>query len=231
MSSLLDEPQVASVLTELHELSDRQARSLSLLSSGRRLGALFGRPVDLNGPFVRRMLRDKLVALDPDKGRLCHFLCRSIGARRVVEVGTGFGVSTIYLAAAVRENDGERAERGRVIGTEWEVAKAAAARQNLERAGLGDNVEILQGDIRETLRDIGGEADFVLLDIWAPQARTALDLLVPQLRRGALVACDNAVRYRRDYRAYLERVRDPNGGFLSTTLACDGGLELSRWSP
>lgn len=231
MSGLLDDPKVASVLSELHALSDRQADSLRLLSIARRLGAALGRPVDLDRPLLRRMLGDKLAALDPDKGRLCHLLCRSIGARRIVEVGTSFGVSTIYLAAAVRENDAERAGSGRVIGTEWEAAKVVAARENLERAGFGDIVEIRQGDIRETLRRVGGKVDFVLMDIWAQSARLAIDLLVPQLRQGALVACDNVVRYRRDYRAYLERVRDPNGGFLSMTLPRDGGFELSLWTP
>ena len=197
------------------------------LSIRRRLRRWLGLPVDWDRPAMRRRLLDQLVALDPEKGRLCHLLCRALGARRVVEVGTSFGVSTIYLAAAARENavDGG----GIVIGTEWEASKVDAARGNLQRAGLADVVDIREGDIRETLRDVGGEVDFVLMDIWAPLARPALDLLIPHLGRGALVACDNVVRYRQDYRDYLDRVRDPKGGFLSTTLSSDGGFELSLW--
>ena len=225
MGGLLDEPKVASTLTELHELSDHQLRSLRPLSLARRLGARLGLPVDLDRPVVRKMLVDKLVALDPDKARLCYLLCQTIGARHVVEVGTSFGVSTIYLAAAVRENGGN----GMVIGTEQEPAKVAGARANLSRAGLADVVDIREGDVRETLRDVGGPVDFVLMDIWAPMARPALDLLIPQLRPGAMLLCDNVDRFRRDYHHYLDRVRDPRGGFRSTTLPYDGGFELSVW--
>ena len=227
MSSLLDEPKVASVLAELHALSNRQSRSLRLFAVARRLGARLGLRVDLDKPAVRRMLSDKLVALDPDKARLCYLLCRAMRARRVVEVGTSFGVSTIYLAAAVRENGGN----GIVIGTEWESAKAAAARDNLRRAGLADAVDIREGDIRDTLRDAGGPVDFVLMDVWAPMAKPALDLLMPQLRSGAMLLCDNVGRFRRDYRDYFDQVRDPRGGFRSATLPFDGGLELSLWLP
>lgn len=225
MTSLLDHPKIADVLAELHALSDRQSRSLRQLSIARRLGERLGLPVDLDRPALRKLLRDKLVALDPDKARFCYLLCRSIGARRVVEVGTSHGVSTIYLAAAVRENGDD----GVVIGTEWEPAKVAAAHATLLRVGLADVVEIREGDVRETLRDVGGEVDFVLMDIWAPMARPALDLLVPQLGRGAIIVCDNIVRFRRAYRDYLELVRDPAGGFRSVTLPYDGGLELSLW--
>ena len=230
MASLLNVPPISSLLAELHALSDRQARSsMRPLAIRRRLRGWLGLPMDWDRPAMRRRLREQLVALDPAKARLCHLLCRATGARRVVEVGTSFGVSTLYLAAAVKESGGH--PPGIVIGTEWEASKIAAARENLRRAGLSDLVEIREGDIRETLRDVGGKVDFVLVDIWAPMARAALDLLVPQLRPGAFVACDNVLRYRRDYRAYLERVRDPNSGFLSTTLPCDGGFELSLWSP
>ena len=225
MSSLLDEPKVASVLAKLHELSDRQLRLLKPLSIARRLGTRLGLPVDLDRPAIRKLLSDKLVALDADKARLCYLLCRAVLARTVVEVGTSFGVSTIYLAAAVRENGGN----GIVIGTEWEPAKVAAARQNLDRAGLAGVVDIREGDVRETIRDVVGPVDFVLMDIWAPTTRPALNLLIPRLRPGALVLCDNVERFGRDYRDYLDRVRDPHGGFQSTTLPYDGGFELSVW--
>lgn len=225
MSGPFDNPQIASVLAELHAVSDRQARSLKLFSLARRLAARLGNPLDLNGPRVRKLLSDKLVALDKDKGLLCYLLCRAISARQIVEVGTSFGVSTIYLAAAVRENGGA----GVVIGTEWEPRKAAAARENVRRAGLADFVDIREGDILNTLREVDGQVDFVLMDIWAPVARPALDLLIPLLRPGGIVLCDNVERFRREYRDYLERVRDPRDGFQSTTLPYDGGLELSVW--
>ena len=228
MNSLLDEPHVASLLAELHALSDRQARSsMRPLSIRRRLRGWLGLAMNWESPAIRRRLVDQLVALDPDKARLCYLLCRATGARTVVEVGTSFGISTIYLAAAVRENGGD--DPGIVIGTEREPSKVAAARQNLQRAGLADVVDIREGDFRKTLLNIEGQIDFVLMDIWAPLARPALDLLEPQLRPGAMVACDNVERFRRDYRDYLTLVRSPAGNFRSTTIPYDGGFELSVW--
>ena len=231
MAGLLDRPDVAALLGELHALSDRQARfSLPWQYLRRRVRTrLLGKPMDWDRAGPRQFMDDKLVALDRDKARLCYLLCRSLGATRVVEVGTSFGVSTIYLAAAVRENSDGGAGPGIVIGTEWEPAKVAAARGNLAACGLAEIVEIREGDVRRTLEDAGGPVDFVLMDIWVPMARPALELLMPQLRRGAIVLADNVTSFRHEYRDYLAVVRNPAGGFQSITLPYQGGLELSVW--
>lgn len=176
-------------------------------------------------------LADKLVALTPEKAALCYQLCRSIGATRIVEAGTSHGLSTIYLAAAVRDTlagHGHGHGEARVVGTEHEQAKAAAARDNLRRAGLGELVEVREGDLRETLVDLEGPVDFMLVDIWTPMALPALRLVTPKLREGALVVCDNVVSGRRLYADYLSHVRDPQGPFRSVTVPGQGGLEISR---
>ncbi|MFT4201919.1 O-methyltransferase [Gordonia sp. (in: high G+C Gram-positive bacteria)] len=176
----------------------------------------------------RKWLADKYVALDPEKAALCYLLCRSADARRVVEVGTSYGVSTIYLAAAIRDNLAESpGERGVVIGTEHEPGKVAAARGHLDEAGVGDFAEILAGDLRETLPTVDGPIDFVLVDIWIPMAEPALRILEPKLRRGALVVCDNVVSGASQYRAYTDYVRDPDGPFQSVTVPGQGGIEVS----
>ncbi|WP_431870567.1 O-methyltransferase [Allosphingosinicella sp.] len=194
----------------------------------RRLRAWLGTgPIDWDEPRLRGYLRDKLVGLDPEKCRLCHLLARATGAMRIVEVGTSFGLSTIYLAAAVRDNSLTTGGQGVVIGTENEPSKAEQARLNLADAGLAEWAEVREGDFRITLRDIREPIDLVLMDIWAPLARPALDLLVPHLRDRAMVVCDNIVAARREYRDYLELVRNPANGFASVTLPFKGGLELS----
>lgn len=233
MASLLDTARVATVLSELHALSDRQARySLPLQYLSRRLSTwLLRRPMNWDKAGPRQFLSEQLVALDPDKARLCYLLCRAHGATTVVEVGTSFGASTIYLAAAVRENINSRAGSGIVIGTEWEPTKVAAAKANLRRAGLGDIVDIREGDVRDTLRHVGRPIDFVLMDIWVPMAAPALKLLIPRLRHGAIVIADNVTSFRHEYRDYLAMVRDPDGGFQSMTLPFKGGIELSVWRP
>lgn len=175
-------------------------------------------------PAGKEWLADKLVALDPQKAALCYLLCRSLGARRVVEAGTSYGVSTIHLAAAVRDNAGND---GVVIGTEHEPAKVAEARRNLDEAGLGAVADVREGDLRETLLELDGPIDFMLVDIWIPMALPALSLVTPHLRPGALVVCDNVVSGRREYDDYLGYVRDPEGPFQSVTIPGQGGLEIS----
>lgn len=231
--SLLDQPHVVALLSQLHRLSSRQERfALPLQYLRRRFrGWLLRQPMDWDQGGRRKFMGDKLVALDPDKARLCYLLCRAMGATRVVEVGTSFGVSTIYLAAAVRENMDQHGSAGIVIGTEWEPSKVSAARRNLVAAGLEDVVEIREGDLRETLKDVGRPIDFVLMDVWVPMARPALELLIPRLRQGAVVMCDNVTSFRSEYRDYLDLVRSPRFGFQSTTLPLKGGVELSVWLP
>ena len=177
---------------------------------------------------LERFLADKMFALEPEKAELCYLLCRSLRAQRVVEAGTSYGVSTLYLAAAVRDthrSDGGTA-RGVVIGTEYEPEKAKRARANFAKAGLADYIELREGDLRETLRDVGGPVDFMLVDIWEV-ALPALERVAPQLRPGAIVATDNTGAFADSYRDYFEFLNDPKNRFRTLTLPYHGGLELS----
>jgi predicted O-methyltransferase YrrM len=173
--------------------------------------------------------RDKLVALERDRAETCYLLCRALQARRVVEVGTSFGVSTLFLAAAVRDNGG-----GTVIATEYEPSKAAAARVNFARAGLTSYVDLREGDVAETLRVIEGPVDFALFDIWGPAVRPALTNIMPHLRAGAIMVADNTGTNRAAgaYGGYFDIVNDPANGFRTLTLPFGAapfafGLELT----
>jgi len=157
----------------------------------------------------------------PDQGELIYLLCRAKRARRVVEFATSVGMSTLYFAAAMRDNGG-----GLVIGAELVQAKVDAARRNLSRAGLDDYAEIRQGDARETLRDLGGPVDFALIDGWpvasGPSlAREVIEIIAPQLTVGGFVMNDNAEP------DFLDFIRDPTNGFISITLPLKGGTELA----
>ena len=175
---------------------------------------------------TNRFLQDKLVALDRDKAEFCYQICRSLGARRVVEAGTSFGVSTLFLAAAVRDNAG-RDGGGVVIGTEYEPEKAKAARANFAEAGLAEFIELREGDLRETLVNLSGPIDFMLIDIWTPMAQPALALVAPLLRDGAVVICDNTTQFRQAYGDYFEFVNDPANRLRTMTLPFEGGLEFT----
>jgi predicted O-methyltransferase YrrM len=170
---------------------------------------------------ANRFMADKMVALEPIKAEFCHMLCRALRANRVVEIGTSYGVSTLYLADAVRANGG-----GVVIGTEYEPAKAAAARANFEAAGLSEMIDLREGDLRETLKGLEGPIDFVLMDIWTEMARPAMELVAPCLRPGGIVVADNTESFRESYRFFFDYVADPKNRLSTMTLPFDGGLEM-----
>src|SRR5437762_1727009 len=110
---------------------------------------------------TNQFLSDKLVALDRNKAEFCYQVCRALRARRVVEAGTSFGVSTLFLAAAVRDNLRQGAERRHpiVVGTEHEPEKARKARGHFVEAGLSEFIDLREGDLRDTLRDVHGPID------------------------------------------------------------------------
>ena len=160
-------------------------------------------------------------SIHPQQGELIYLLCRAQRAKRVAEFATSVGMSALYFAAAVRDNGG-----GTVIGSELVPEKVAVARRNLMAAGLADLVDIREGDARETLRDLGGPVDFMLVDGWpggeGPSlARQVMKIVAPQIRVGGLVMNDNGEE------DYLAWVRDPANGFRSMTLPIKGGTELS----
>ena len=180
MESPLNDPKLKALLDRLQPESDAQAEAINAhLALRAKEGTLEGeRPFD---DELHRFFSDKMVALDREKAQFCYLLCRSLRATRVVEAGTSSGVSTLYLAAAVRDN---QVENGVVIGTEYEPKKAEAARANFEEAGLSEFIELREGEFRGTLQDVGGPVDFMLVDIWEV-ALPALKLVSPSLRLAA----------------------------------------------
>ncbi|MGJ4854274.1 O-methyltransferase [Labrys sp. La1] len=162
-------------------------------------------------------LKDLPLAVSRETGLLLYMLARSCRAQTIVEFGTSFGISTLHLAAALRDNGG-----GRLITSEFEPSKLERARQNLAAGGLLDLVEIREGDALRTLSTGLPEAiDLVLLDGAKALYPEILDLVESRLRPGALIVADNA-----DYSPdYLARVRSPARGYLSTPFGED--VELS----
>lgn len=176
-----------------------------------------------SGPFSHdpEKFADYGFSIHPEQGDLIYLLCRAMNATRVVDFATSIGMSAIYFAAAMRDNGG-----GQVIGAELVAAKAQTARRNLTDAGLADYVDIRIGDARETLKDVGGPVDFVLIDGWPladgpTLARQVIEVVAPQLRIGGYVLNDNAEP------DFLAWIRDPQNGFISLTLPIKRGTELA----
>ena len=218
--SVIGDTKLEALLADLHARSDAQTAAMRAFDADQTEQARPPSPKE-----ARAFLRDKLVALDPDKAEFCYQLCRASNARRIVEIGTSYGVSTLYLAAAIRDNVRAGGGDGVVIGTEYEPNKAAAARAHFEQAGLSRFVDLREGDLCQTLKQIDGPVDFMLMDIWITMARPALELVTPHLRPGAIVIADNTRQYRGEYADYFAFLDAQ--GFRTMTLPFDGGLEMS----
>ncbi|MEO7110969.1 MAG: class I SAM-dependent methyltransferase [Polyangiaceae bacterium] len=162
-------------------------------------------------------VRELFLPVSAETGKLLYMLARSSKARSIVEYGTSFGISTIHLAAALKDNGG-----GKVIGSEFEPGKVTRARENLAAAGLSELVDIREGDALETLaRDLPQSIDLVLLDGAKVLYPKILALVEPRLKAGALIIADNAD----DSPEFIERIRDPQNGYLSVQFSED--VELS----
>ena len=229
--SILNDARLEALLDALHKESDGQTGAMRAYFERRaKEGTLSWDKFDAE---TDRFFADKLVALEKDKAEYCYALCRALRATRVVEAGTSYGVSTLYLAAAVRDNAGlkQRSDRpskesgGTVVATEYEPAKAKAARANFAAAGLADHIELREGDLRETLKSLEGPIDFLLCDIWTDMAAPVLGLVAPLMRPGAIAVADNTDTYRRQYADYFAVLAA--NGFRTLTLPFDGGLEMS----
>jgi predicted O-methyltransferase YrrM len=218
--SVLNDPKLEALLDALHAQSAGQQDAIDVYFRRRiEEGTLSwdGFDGETNAFFA-----DKMVALEKDKAEYCYALCRALRATRVVEAGTSFGVSTLYLAAAVRDNGG-----GAVIATEYESDKAKVARRNFEAAGLAQFIDLREGDLNDTLKTIEGPVDFMLLDIWTEAVMPAITAVAPHLRPGAIVIADNTVSARRGYEAYFAFLADPANRMRTLTLPFEGGLEMS----
>src|SRR5262245_40766320 len=239
---------VDELLDRLYSLNDSQNEAVGAYFMARAAeGSLNWNRFDER---TNQFLKDKLIALDRPKAEFCYYMCRALGARRIVEAGTSFGVSTLFLAAAIRDNLQQEARVASgvsrvasglsrkvgshesdhtsvVIGTESEPEKARIARGHFDEAGLAEFINLREGDLRDTLVDVEGPIDFMLIDIWTPMAQPALVLVAPRLREGAVVVCDNTLQFREAYREYFDFVNDPRNGLLTMTLPFEGGLEFT----
>jgi predicted O-methyltransferase YrrM len=153
-------------------------------------------------------------------GQLLYNLVRAVRPATVIEFGSSFGISTLHLAAAVRDNG-----FGRVVTTELNRDKVSAARRTFTETGLADVVTLLEGDARETLARLDSTVDFVLLDGWKDLCLPVLRLLEPRLKPGTLVVADDVDL--KSLQPYLTYVRSPVNGYQSVTFPVEDGMEIS----
>jgi predicted O-methyltransferase YrrM len=220
MNSTLNSPAVSTVLQRLLD-AETQNDPEAFAAAG--VSTPTGYPIELDAAERAELFKDVYMPVSPDGGQLLYLLARAIGARRVVEYGTSFGVSTIHLASAVRDNGG-----GLVIATELQAGKAAAAQRNFDDAGVADVIELRIGDALTTLTDVAGPVDLVLLDGWPELALSVLHLLEPRLRAGALVLVDDVdLDFGEDVHGpLLSYLADDANGYVAMKLPIGDGIQV-----
>jgi predicted O-methyltransferase YrrM len=201
----LVDPVIERVLAEFERRADEEQRRTNFALPGTNLDEL-------------------LLSVGREAGTLLYLLASGAQSKRILELGTSYGYSTVWLAAAAR------ASGGKVLSLELRDFKIEHARQALTRAGLSTRVEFYQGDCLETLKTLPGPFDFVLLDVWKDLYLPCFELLHPKLAPGAIVAADNLLQpviVRPQAEAYRARVRQV-GDMDSVLVEIGNGIEISR---
>ena len=166
-----------------------------------------------------------LLPVGPETAQLLDILIRAQKPKTLVEVGTSYGYSTVWLANAARAV-------GATLHTlELVQEKSDHARANIERAGLKDHVVFHVGEARELLAKLDGPFDFVLLDLWKDLYIPCFDIMLPKLSSGAFIIADNMlepVQARADAAAYRKHIRTA-AGVTSVLLPVGSGIEVTRF--
>lgn len=165
-----------------------------------------------------------LISIGRHTGQLLNILIKGAKAQNILEIGTSYGHSTVWLAEAARANGGT------VVTIDEKPNKHEYARGMIARAGLAAQVDFRLGDARQVIASLPGPFDFVLVDLWKDLYIPCFDLFYPKLRLGALVAADNMINpesAREDALAYRKHVRS-KPHIDSVLLTVGSGVELSR---
>lgn len=177
-------------------------------------------------PFGAEERDQRLLAVGPETGQLLDILARAYAAPTILEIGTSYGYSAIWLGHAARETG------GRLITLELQDYKSAYAREMAGKAGLADHIDFRVGDALGLIADLPHGIDFVLLDLWKDLYLPSLEAFFPKLNPGAIIVADNIVRPEPGpgIEAYLAAVR-AKPGVSSILLPVGSGIEISRLDP
>ena len=130
-----------------------------------------------------RAAREDIPISDPEVGKLLGILARTTGARRILEIGAAIGYGAICLARGAPE--------ARVVSVDVDPGRLASARSYVEKAGVADRVELIEGDVLDVLQRLPGTFDLVYVDADKMQYRRYLDQVLPRLRVGGVILMDN----------------------------------------
>lgn len=167
----------------------------------------------------------RMRAIGPETGQLMNILVKSLQAPTILELGTSFGYSGIWLAEAAR------ASGGRLITMEMHGYKSAHAQQMAAKAGLSEFIDFKVGDAVRMIGELPGKVDFVFVDLWKDLYVPCLEVFYPRLNPGAIIVADNMIRPESEgVRAYARAIR-ALPGMTSVLLPVGSGIEVSRYEP
>ncbi len=215
-------PKVANMLDQLHREADEQMPSVR--AAVKQIGIEQTSAEEWPSDWAERM-SDFYLPVSREQGRFLYQTVRATNAQYVVEFGTSFGISAIYIAAALQDN-----QSGKLVSAELIESKAAKAKKHIHNTGLSDYVDIRIGDALETLKDPERPIDLLYLDGGPTLYLRVLKLLQPHLREAALVMADNVPITKDETNPYAEYVRNPINGYISTSIEMKGGTEYSLWT-
>ena len=212
MNCVLQQEQVAAIIQREH-----QAARLAREAFSAQLSAGQETPVYNRDFRTSEAHKTQYLSIGPRMGTYLYTIARTLNARNIVEFGTSFGISTLYLAAAAAETG------GKMTGSEYHAHKAEKARNNLKDAGLSAHAGILTGDGLETLKTIDAQIDLLFLDGAKDLYLDVLMMLEKHLRPGAIVIADNADHLPED-EGFLRYVGKDNTRYVSTLIGFHKGL-------
>ena len=216
----LNAPDIAHTLKRLHRQANRRdarvfARALPAIVAGRFTGRSSFEAAE---PYLSKAY----IPVSPEFGRFMYLTAVARGARSLVEFGSSYGISSIYLAAAARESGGF------FTGSEKDCAKALTAIANLKEAGLSRWSDIREGDALESLEPLEGPVDFLFLDGWKDLYIPVLKLMEPKLAPGAVIFADNIRSFRKTLKPFVDYISGGNG-YETTVLNIGSGVSMSVW--
>jgi len=175
--------------------------------------------------FLRELqqigLRERMLNVPPQDGRLLQMLVRISGAKNVLEIGTSNGVSAIWMALGLKETG------GKLTTLEIDPVKVELAGESFRKAGVDDRIRIIEGDALQSLKTLTGTFDLVFIDAAKSQYKGYLDIIYPRIAAGGVIVAHNAVRMADAMRDYLDHVQNHPG--LDTVMLTTGsdGVALS----
>jgi len=158
--------------------------------------------------------------ITPDVGLYLNIMIKATKAKRILEIGTSNGYSTIWLGLAAKENNGQ------VITLELDNKKVVMAKENINRAGLDDVITIIEGDAKIIIKQFTQEFDFVFLDAEKEDYIEFFDLVFPLVKVGGVIVADNVISHMEYLKDYLEHVRS-NPNTQSVLVPVGRGEELT----